>query len=160
MNLDPKGLLRSSKVALGLAALAATLATAEPAAAQRRAVGDVWEVTASRAGDRGGASVTVGDRGTSFRASFGQRSRGGRYVTRYERVWVPGFQRQVWVPPVYEWRCGPFGNRIRVCVRAGFYRTECVPGRYESRPVQVWVPHRDQSVRRDRVTHVGRRYRR
>ncbi|MEM9380889.1 MAG: hypothetical protein AAGB93_13130 [Planctomycetota bacterium] len=181
MNLSPKQLLRSSRAALGcgLVALAAAAATAAPAAGQRshtdRSVGDVWQVTASKSSRNARTSVTIGNQGASFRADFGRRTRsrvprgydGGRYETRHRRVWVPGYDRQVWVAPVYDWRYDPCGRRTRVLVRAGYYRTECVPGRYESRAYEVWVPaprirverRAPRYVHRDRVTHVGRRYR-
>lgn len=184
MNLSHDRRLRSLRTLLGcgLAALAAAVATTSTASAQRGPVGEVWEVTGRKVSDRGSAAITIGNRGASFSASYGQfgrRYRGqdhgqrrvdrrGCYETRYENVWVPGYEKRVWVPAVYEWRYDPCGRRTRVLVCAGYYRTECVPGRYERRARQVWVPARRGYVdhrhgwrgqRHDRVTHVGRRYR-
>lgn len=64
----------------------------------------------------------------------------GRYETRCERVWVPGCERREWVPACYGWRVGPCGERYRVLVREGYWRTVREPGRYETREVSVWVP--------------------
>ncbi|MFO1011088.1 MAG: hypothetical protein U1F29_13570 [Planctomycetota bacterium] len=63
----------------------------------------------------------------------------GHYETRCQQVWIPGESRQVFEPAVYEWRYDACGRAYQVCVRAGFWRTECSPGRYETREVQVWV---------------------
>ncbi|MCB9870421.1 MAG: hypothetical protein H6836_07515 [Planctomycetes bacterium] len=56
---------------------------------------------------------------------------------RMERVWVPGCERRVWVPPCYEFRRDHCGRMVRVCVRAGYFRTYCEPGRWEYRRVLV-----------------------
>jgi hypothetical protein len=61
------------------------------------------------------------------------------YETRYERVWIPGREERVWIAPVYQWRYDSCGRAIRVCVQQGYWNTVCTPGRYESRPRQVWV---------------------
>lgn len=63
----------------------------------------------------------------------------GHYATRFEQVFVPGATQRVWVPPVYEWRYDACGRAYQACVQPGHYRTVCSPGRYETRPVQVWV---------------------
>ncbi len=159
MRLSPKQLLRRSRAALGcgLAVLAAAVATAEPASAQRRSHGDVRQTTSSRST-------------TSLHVQIGRGYNGGHYETRNQRVWVPGFSRQVWVPPSYAWHYDSCGNRHQVLVHAGHYRTERTPGRYETRREQVWVPARrihidrrsgrNYGQQRNRVTHVGRRYRR
>ncbi|MBK7877377.1 MAG: hypothetical protein IPJ77_16845 [Planctomycetes bacterium] len=63
----------------------------------------------------------------------------GHFETRCQQVFVPGASQQVWVPPVYEWRYDSCGRAYQVCVQAGFWRTVCSPGRYETREVQVWV---------------------
>ena len=83
----------------------------------------------------------------------------GRYETRYQQVWVPGRQEQVWVEPLHEWRRDVCGRRYRVEVRPGHFTLRHVPGRYETRAVRVWVPARSVVVRPrfQRVTHVGRR---
>ena len=63
----------------------------------------------------------------------------GRYETRYEQVWVPGVAQKVWSPPVYETRYDSCGRPYTVLVRAGCWQVVQHPGRYEPRPVQVWV---------------------
>jgi len=158
--------------ALALAAAALMTATAEPASAQRRSAGDAWSAT--------GRSVRPAPQVTHRRADVGQvaQRRGrhvdarrapqrarhprdfrgpshGRYVTRYERVWVPGRCERIWVPARYEWRFDPCGRRFQVLVEAGHFRTVQHPGHYERRAVRVWVP----AQRTHRVSHVGRRFR-
>ena len=64
----------------------------------------------------------------------------GCYQTVHERVWVPGRTERVWVEPVFEWRLGPCGSRLRVLVCAGRWQTVHHPGHYETRAVQVWRP--------------------
>jgi len=61
----------------------------------------------------------------------------GHYETVWQRVFVPGPIQRVWVEPVYEWRIGSCGVRY-VCVRAGYWKSIQLPGRYESRPVRVY----------------------
>ena len=56
------------------------------------------------------------------------------------RVWVPGCSERVWVEPVFELRIGPCGERFRVLVAAGYWRTLHHAGHYELRPVRVEVP--------------------
>lgn len=159
-----------SGAALALAAAALMTVAAEPASAQRRTAGDAWTATGrsvrqapqverrrSHVDSRRVAQRTE-TRRVVQRARHPRDFRGpshGRYVTRYERVWVPGRCERVWVPARYEWRFDPCGAQVRVLVEAGHYRTVQHPGRYEQRAVRVWVPAR----RTHRVSHVGRRYR-
>lgn len=144
-------------------------ATAEPASAQRRSAGDAWTATARSARQaprverrRGQVDVRRGRqidaRRVQQRARHPRDVRGqvhGRYVTRYERVWVPGQCERIWVPARYEWRFDPCGRRFQVLVEAGHFRTVQHPGHYERRAVRVWVP----AQRTHRVSHVGRRFR-
>lgn len=61
----------------------------------------------------------------------------GHYETVWQRVFVPGPIQRVWVEPVYEWRIGSCGVRY-VCVRAGYWKTIQLPGRYENQRVRVF----------------------
>ena len=65
----------------------------------------------------------------------------GHYENVSRQVFVPGPTRRVWVEPVYEWRFGSCGLRY-VCVRAGYWKTIQLPGRYETRCERVYVPGR------------------
>lgn len=147
---------------VGLAAALAALGTADTASAQRGPAGDVWDAT-SRSAPRPVAQETLGRPG---RPGFERSGRidhqvprgyaGGHYETRYEQVWVPPTTRQEWCPARYGYRTLPCGTRVRYLIEPGHYHTVCVPGRYEQRAVQVWVP----APRTHRVSHVGRpRYR-
>ena len=64
----------------------------------------------------------------------------GAYRTVSRQVWVPGRVDRVWVEPRYEVRLDPCGLEVRVLVCAGYYDTVEVPGRYETRREQEWVP--------------------
>jgi hypothetical protein len=64
----------------------------------------------------------------------------GCYEVRVERVWVDGCERQEWVAPCYETRWDSCGRRVKVLVRAGYWRTVREPGRFENREVRVWRP--------------------
>lgn len=156
---------------LALAAFAAAaIGMTDTASAQRRQAGDVWQRTASRGlGPRETCQETCPPIDTRVPRDF-RGNRRGHYETRYERVWVPGEIRRVWVPPVYEWRYDSCGRRIRVVCQAGYYRNERCPGRYEQRAVRVWVPaqrarwddrraDRRWDRRAHRVTHTRGRYR-
>jgi len=63
----------------------------------------------------------------------------GHYETRYEQQVMPGGYRRVWVPPICETVCGPFGRHEWI-VRPGHYRLEWVPDRVVTVERQVWVP--------------------
>ena len=63
----------------------------------------------------------------------------GHYESVSRQVFVPGPTRRVWVEPVHEWRLGALGFRY-VCIRAGYWKTIQLPGRYETRCERVYVP--------------------
>lgn len=64
----------------------------------------------------------------------------GGYETVDQRVWVPGCAERVWVEPAFALRIGACGERFRVLVAAGHWRTVQHPGHYEVRRVRVRVP--------------------
>jgi len=66
----------------------------------------------------------------------------GCYETVTVRVLVPARHETVWEPAVYETRYDPCGRAYRVCVREGYYRTVCIPARYEDRCERVFKPGR------------------
>lgn len=137
--------MKNSLISLALL-LAAAASSAAPALAQRQTARPDWSITATKGTRSANAAITIGSQGVQ--ASFQRGSRvpsgydGGRYETRYQKVWVPASSRRVWVAPVYQWRYDSCGRRYRATVQAGYYRTECIPGFYEQRAVQVWVPAR------------------
>jgi hypothetical protein len=63
----------------------------------------------------------------------------GHYETVYRQVWVEGCAERIWTPPLYEWRYHGCGRPYRTCVRPGGFEIVRRGGRYETRPVQVWV---------------------
>ena len=97
-------------------------------------------------------------------------------------VWVPGHFERVrrpvviparyesrWIPPRYEYRYNPCGERVRILVRRGFYKKVLVrPRRVDYRYDRVWVPghreyrckhrhhHRDRIEVRNRDRHRDR----
>ena len=153
---------------LALAAFAAAaIGMADTANAQRRQAGDVWQRTASRGLAPQETCRPIDTRlPRNFRGVRPIQRQRGYYETRYERVWVPGEVRRVWVPPVYEWRYDSCGRRVRVVCQAGYYRNERSPGYYERQAVRVWVPAQracvdDRRTRRrvHRVTHTRGRLR-
>ncbi len=167
---------RKALLGTGLAFALAAAVTTAPAAAQRLNTnkgGTQWELGVRKESRSGGAELRVGSRGVSLdlhsRNGSSRRSTrrspitvhpgydGGRYEYRSERFWVPGYDKEVWVEPVYEWRYDPCGRRTRVLVRSGYYRTVCVPGRYDTRQVKVWVPARRTRIH-DHRRDQGRRY--
>lgn len=89
-----------------------------------------------------------GHPGSRFGRHFGKAHRGprahffpGRYETRYRQVWIPAFYRSEFVPPVYRTQVRRHGRVVRrILVCAGHTRQVLVPGRYETRAEQVWVP--------------------
>lgn len=142
----------------GLAASAFALGAADTASAQRAPVGEAW--SAGFASPQQACPPV--NRRIDTRSPRGFR--GGRYETRYERVWIPGATRQQWHPAEYGFRFDACGRSVRFLVRAGHYDTIRIPGRYEQRAVQVWVPAQRTRVvepqpRSRRVSHIGRRFR-
>ena len=63
----------------------------------------------------------------------------GHYETVYRQVWIEGCAERVWIPPMYEWRTHGCGRPYRACIRPGRFEIASGRGRYETRPVQVWV---------------------
>ncbi len=78
----------------------------------------------------------------------------GSYQLQTTQVWVPGQQRQVWVPPGPE--CSNY--RFRLCT--GHYEWVSTPGHYETQQQWVWVTNSyEQSPRQyGRSWHSGRRH--
>lgn len=157
----------------GLAFALAAAVTTAPASAQRLQTnkgGSQWEVGVSKESRSGGASVRIGSQGVSLdlhsRARSSQRGAariprgyaGGCYEYRTERTWVAGYNRQVWVEPVYNYHYDNCGVRHQILVQAGYYRNVCVPGRYENRQVKVWVPARRVNLRGRDHRHDSGRY--
>ena len=66
----------------------------------------------------------------------------GYWTERCERVWIEARQTQVWVPAEYRTAYDHCGRPYDVLVRPGYWRTECVPGRYETVTRREWVPGR------------------
>ncbi len=64
----------------------------------------------------------------------------GHHEARTVQVYVPGFWREEFVPPVYREVYGPCGTYARVMVRPGYVTRVFEPGRYETRVDTVWVP--------------------
>jgi hypothetical protein len=86
------------------------------------------------------ADASSGHGRSRYRSSHVWVSGGTETVMRH--VWVPGRIERVWVEPVFELRLGSCGERIRVCVASGYWRTIQHPGHYELRPVRVALPGR------------------
>jgi hypothetical protein len=55
-------------------------------------------------------------------------------------IWVPGKTHQVWIAPLFEQRCDPFGIFYQVEVQPGHYVTEQLPGRTEIVFETVFMP--------------------
>lgn len=64
----------------------------------------------------------------------------GRYETVSYQVFVPGRVEKVWMPAVYENRCGPRGGISKVRVQAGYWKTVRHRGHYDTRYKRVWKP--------------------
>ena len=62
----------------------------------------------------------------------------GCYITEYEKSWVQGSHRKVYVQPVFEKRYDACGNPYRFKVSPGYYEVVHEPGYWETRPVKVW----------------------
>lgn len=102
----------------------------------------------------GGWSVDFGNRSVRVSVSSGHRRYAprrvtcpprkvwvpGRYVTEYEKYWVPGTSRKVYVPPVHQKRYDACGNPYRYEVSPGRYEVVHEPGYWETRSVKVWKP--------------------
>jgi len=140
------------------AALVALLAaaTALPAEAQRRTE---WQIGVGQRSQRGHVGVSVGSNGVHINAGYqGRHQRPvvnhcpppvqqGYWETRYQRVWVPGPVRQIWVPEQYAVHYDACGRAHQYLVRPGYWDTIQEQGYWENRPTQVWVPYRAISTR-------------
>lgn len=139
-------LLRVLPLLLGVLSVGSSQAGAAPA-------GDV-EIRLGKGRVHIGAVLGVG-------ASFGKRSRDCAppvyqpvcppprriWIPAYtevihERVFVPGFERRVWVPARYETRIDPCGRRYTVEVCPGHWKVMCEPGRWETVAHTVHHPGR------------------
>lgn len=63
----------------------------------------------------------------------------GHYETISEQVWIAGREERVWVEPAYAWQYDACGRARYGCVRAGFWKTVCTPGHFETCTRKVWV---------------------
>ncbi|NUM53147.1 MAG: hypothetical protein HUU46_05845 [Candidatus Hydrogenedentes bacterium] len=61
----------------------------------------------------------------------------GRYETVYQRVWVPGYYRTDYVPPVYKHKT-VHGVTFTVMVSNGYHTKVWVPGHYTTKTYRVW----------------------
>ncbi|MEM7308530.1 MAG: hypothetical protein AAF682_17745 [Planctomycetota bacterium] len=64
----------------------------------------------------------------------------GRYDTVTRQVWIPGGKEKVWIEPLYQTRYDECGRPYQVLVRDGYWTVRQLPGYYETRCEQVWVP--------------------
>lgn len=67
------------------------------------------------------------------------RFRRGFYRDVCEQVWVEGYYRQDYVPPVYGWVTDYCGRQVWGIVRPGHTCQVFVPGHFESRTRRIWV---------------------
>ena len=93
---------------------------------------------------------------SSHSRQAGEYAKYGRYVARphsrawvaghhevvQRTVWVPGQLERRWVPARYETRRDAYGRTCRTLVGDGYWQLVTAPGRYERRPVRVWVSGR------------------
>jgi hypothetical protein len=61
----------------------------------------------------------------------------GHYEKVYQQVWVPGYYRQDYVPPVYKQK-RVHGVTFTVMVSNGYHTKVWVPGHYTTKTRQVW----------------------
>lgn len=61
----------------------------------------------------------------------------GRYETVYQQVWVPGYYRTEYVPPVYKHKT-VHGVTFTVLVANGYHTNVWVPGHYTTKTYKVW----------------------
>lgn len=134
-----------NRFALLASGFALTAALAAPAEAQRRTD---WHIGVGRDTRHGHVGVTIGSRGVGVTAGYHRHpvvcppsAPAGHWETRYERVWVPGAVRRVWVPPCYATRYDACGRPYQALVHPGHWDTIQDQGCWESRPTRVWVPH-------------------
>ena len=96
----------------------------------------------AEAHDHGRVAVGINLGGPSYCApAVEQRYVPGHYENRYETVLVePASEERRWVPELLETRYDRHGRRYTVIVREGYWERVCVPARYETREISVWVP--------------------
>ena len=96
----------------------------------------------AEARDHGRVAIGINLGGPSYRApAVEQRYVPGHYETRYETVLVePASEQRRWAPDLRETRYDRYGRPYTVVVRGGYWERVCVPARYETRAVSVWVP--------------------
>ncbi len=111
-----------------------------------------WRFGFGKRTRHGHVSVGIGHKGTQVR--FGRPPRGyrhhgscchtlpGHYETVQEKVWIPGYTEQVWVPARVEVWYDYYGCRHETVLEPGHYRQVHHPGHYELRARRVWVPGR------------------
>ena len=66
----------------------------------------------------------------------------GHYEHVSRKVFVPARSERVWIDPLYETRIRSCGTRVRVLVRAGYWKEVCQPAHYVTRSEKVWIPGR------------------
>ena len=64
----------------------------------------------------------------------------GHYKKVRNKVWIQGASVQVWIAPVYEQRCDPFGVLFQVLVQPGHFVIEQQPGHFQTVLKSVYVP--------------------
>jgi hypothetical protein len=62
------------------------------------------------------------------------------FQTAWEKVWIPGRSRRVWVEPVYRTEFTSCGNPVQILVTPGHYQMIQEPGHFETVKKKVWVP--------------------
>lgn len=128
---------------ISLASILLALSAAAPAAhAQELGIGY------TRRSKHGTFSVSLGSAlptcptrgGYGVRSPYGGYPVAGRYDTVKSKVWVPGYQRKVWIPARYETWIDACGTPRRRLVRAGHFEWIWEPGHYTVQSRRVWVP--------------------
>lgn len=128
---------------ISLASILLALSAATPTArAQELGIGY------TRRSKHASFSVTLGavPPAYSTRGGYGARSPyggypvAGRYDTVKTKVWIPGYQRKVWVPARYETWIDACGTQRRRLVRPGHFEWIWEPGHYTTQSRRVWVP--------------------
>lgn len=97
-------------------------------------------VSGTRAARRVGIDRRGYRNGSRDGRGFGRRSY-GRWVTRCERVLVPGYWDRQHVPAVHGWLYDSCGRRYWGIVQQACFQRVWVPARYETRNRRVWVRH-------------------
>lgn len=96
----------------------------------------------ARIGDRHPAPVVRHNpraRDRDYGRDRDDRFRRGFYRDVCEQVWVEGFYREDYVPPVYGWVVDHCGRQVWAMVQPGHTCRVFVPGHFETRTRRVWV---------------------